>query len=114
MTTAGARPSSEVRGVAIEEMLTERERDDLVLVYFSCHGVVDPQRRLYFATTNTRQSRPAGTAVSRTFVNEQLEGCVASAKVLILDCCFSGAFAEGSSPRRCPASKVRSVEVMWC
>jgi chaperonin GroEL len=81
--------------MAIEEMLAERERDDLVLVYFSCHGLVDLQRRLYFATTNTQQRRPAGTAVSRTFVNEQLEGCIARAKVLILDCCFSGAFAEG-------------------
>jgi chaperonin GroEL len=81
--------------IAIEEMMAERLRDDLVLVYFSCHGIVDGQHRLYFAATNTRHTRPAGTAVSRTFVNEQLEGCVASAKVLILDCCYSGAFAEG-------------------
>ena len=87
--------------MAIEEMLTERLRDDLVLVYFSCHGIVDVQHRLYFATTNTQHTRPAGTAVSRTFVNEQLEACVASAKVLILDCCYSGAFAEGfkSAPK---------------
>ncbi|HUZ56381.1 MAG TPA: chaperonin GroEL [Streptosporangiaceae bacterium] len=81
--------------MAIEEMLTGRLRDDLVLVYFSCHGIVDGQHRLYFATTNTRHMRPAGTAVSRTFVNEQLEACTAGAKVLILDCCYSGAFAEG-------------------
>jgi chaperonin GroEL len=87
--------------MAIEEMLTERLRDDLVLVYFSCHGIVDGQHRLHFATTNTRHKRPAGTAVSRTFVNEQLEACVASAKVRILDCCYSGAFAEGfkSAPK---------------
>ena len=87
--------------MAIEEMLTGRMRDDLVLVYFSCHGIVDGQHRLYFATTNTRHTRPAGTAVSRTFVNEQLEACVASARVLILDCCYSGAFAEGfkSAPK---------------
>ena len=87
-------PDHQLR-VAIEELLADRLRDDLVLVYFSCHGIVDAQHRLYFATTNTRHTRPAGTAVSRTFVNEQLEACVASAKVLILDCCFSGAFAEG-------------------
>ena len=81
--------------MAVEELLSERLRDDLVLVYFSCHGIVDGQHRLYFATTNTRHTRPASTAVSRTFINEQLEACVASAKVLILDCCYSGAFAEG-------------------
>jgi chaperonin GroEL len=87
--------------MAIEEVLTDRLGDDLALVYFSCHGIVDRQHRLYFATTNTRQARPASTAVSGTFVNEQLEACGASAKVLILDCCYSGAFAEGfkSAPR---------------
>ncbi|GIF00074.1 chaperonin GroEL [Paractinoplanes rishiriensis] len=87
-------PDHQVR-MAIEELLAERMRDDLVLVYFSCHGLVDGLHRLYFASTNSRHLRPAGTAVSRTFVNEQLEACAASAKVLILDCCYSGAFAEG-------------------
>ncbi len=81
--------------MAIEELLAERQREDLVLVYFSCHGVVDREHRLYFATTNTRRTRPAGTAVSRTFVNEQLEACSAGAKVVILDCCYSGAFLKG-------------------
>ncbi|MBQ1049253.1 chaperonin GroEL [Micromonospora sp. C51] len=79
----------------IENILADRLRDDLVLVYFSCHGIVDRMHRLYFAATNTRRARPASTAVSRSFVNEQLESSPARAKVLILDCCFSGAFAEG-------------------
>ncbi|MGI5213762.1 chaperonin GroEL [Plantactinospora sp. CA-290183] len=79
----------------IEDLLTDRANDDLVLVYFSCHGIVDPFHRLYFAATNTVRTRPASTAISRSFVNEQLEACRAAAKVLVLDCCFAGAFAEG-------------------
>jgi len=67
---------------AIENVLADRLRDDLVLIYFSCHGIVDRMRRLYFATANTRQARPASTAVSRSFVNEQLESSPARAKVL--------------------------------
>jgi len=33
--------------------------------------------------------------VARSFVNELLEDCCAKGKVLLLDCCFSGAFAQG-------------------
>lgn len=87
-------PDHEIRR-EIEDLLTDRANDDLVLLYFSCHGIVDPFHRLYFAATNTVRTRPASTAISRSFVNEQLEACRAAAKVLVLDCCFAGAFAEG-------------------
>ncbi|MGW4110792.1 caspase, EACC1-associated type [Actinosynnema sp. NPDC004786] len=80
---------------AVEELLAPREADDLVLLYFSCHGLTTPARRLYFAATNTVQDRPAGTAIPRSFLNEQLEDCRAAGRVLVLDCCFSGAFVEG-------------------
>jgi chaperonin GroEL len=87
-------PDHEVRW-EIEDLLADRVNDDLVLLYFSCHGIVDPFHRLYFAASNTVRTRPASTAISRSFVNEQLEACRAAAKVLVLDCCFAGAFAEG-------------------
>lgn len=87
-------PDHEVRR-EIEELVTDRVDEDLVLLYFSCHGIVDRFHRLYFAATNTVRTRPASTAISRSFVNEQLEVCRAAAKVLVLDCCFAGAFAEG-------------------
>ncbi|QQQ76555.1 caspase family protein [Saccharothrix sp. 6-C] len=80
---------------AVEEVLAPREADDLVLLYFSCHGLTTAARRLYFAASNTVQDRPAGTAIPRSFLNEQLEDCRASGRVLVLDCCFSGAFVEG-------------------
>ena len=67
----------------------------MVLIYFSCHGITDRRNRLYFLTTTTRTDRLASTAVSSSYVNELLENCPASAKVLIMDCCFGGAFAEG-------------------
>jgi len=80
---------------AVEDVLAARAPDDLVLLYFSCHGLTTASRRLYFAATNTVQDRPAGTAVSRSFLNEQLEDCRAAGRVLVLDCCFSGAYVEG-------------------
>ncbi|MEU5691008.1 caspase family protein [Actinosynnema sp. NPDC020468] len=80
---------------AVEDLLADRESDDLVLLYFSCHGLMNPARRLFFAAADTRQDRLASTALSRAFVNDQLEGCRAAGRVLVLDCCFSGAFSDG-------------------
>lgn len=80
---------------AVEDVLASGTPDDLVLLYFSCHGLTTPARRLYFAAANTLQDRPAGTAIPRSFVNEQLEDCRAAGRILVLDCCFSGAFVEG-------------------
>ncbi|RKT51949.1 caspase, EACC1-associated type [Saccharothrix australiensis] len=80
---------------AVEDVLAARTPDDLVLLYFSCHGLTTAARRLYFAAANTVQDRPAGTAIPRSFLNEQLEDCRASGRVLMLDCCFSGAYVEG-------------------
>jgi hypothetical protein len=87
-------PENELR-VAVEEILSDRLRDDLVLIYLSCHGVQDRHGRLYFATTNTRLDRLAATALAATFVDEQLSHSMAGGRVLILDCCFSGSFARG-------------------
>ncbi|MBW4719568.1 caspase, EACC1-associated type [Saccharothrix obliqua] len=80
---------------AVADLVADRSGDDLVLLYFSCHGLTTPSRRLYFAAANTVRDRPAGTAVARSFVHEQLEDCHAAGRVLVLDCCFSGAFVEG-------------------
>lgn len=87
-------PEHELR-VAVEEILSDRLRDDLVLIYLSCHGVQDRHGRLYFATTNTRLDRLAATALAAAFVDEQLSHSMAGGRVLILDCCFSGSFARG-------------------
>src|SRR5262249_33320133 len=46
------RPEYEVRR-AIDGILAGRGADDLVLVYLSCHGVLDARGRLYFAAADT-------------------------------------------------------------
>ncbi|MFF2044400.1 transporter substrate-binding domain-containing protein [Kitasatospora sp. NPDC058170] len=88
------RSAQEVR-LALEEFLTGRDPEDLLLVYLSCHGLVDVRRRLYFAATDTRKSRMAATGVESQWLLDLLEDCRARRLVVILDCCFSGAFAPG-------------------
>ena len=80
---------------AVESFLAEVERSDLLLLYFSCHGLKDEHGRLYFAARNTRRDRLRSTAVSATLVNELLLGSRSRRKVLMLDCCYGGAFAKG-------------------
>lgn len=82
--------------VAIEDFLTDRHHDDLLLVYLSCHGLVDARRRLYFAARDTLKGRLASSGVESHWLLEQLEDCRARRQVVILDCCFSGAFARGA------------------
>lgn len=82
--------------LAVEEYLTDRQPDDLVLLYLSCHGLVDVRRRLYFAARDTLKHRLASSGIEAHWLLEQLEECRARRQVVVLDCCFSGAFARGA------------------
>jgi hypothetical protein len=82
-------------GLAIEDFFSERGRDDLLLLYFSCHGVKHQSGRLYFATSTTRRDRLAATAVSSEFVKEQIDHSLSRRVLVLLDCCYSGAFTRG-------------------
>jgi uncharacterized caspase-like protein len=92
------RPAQEI-SEEIERFFKHRSPEDLLLLYFSCHGLKDQTGRLYFASTNTKLALPASTAVSSQFVNEQLERSRSRRIVLMLDCCYSGAFSRGFAPR---------------
>ena len=80
----------------IEDFCTDRHPDDQLLIYLSCHGVLDSYGRLYYAAANTRRQRLAATAVASAWLNERLEDCRARRQILVLDCCHSGAFAKGT------------------
>ena len=82
--------------LAVEDFLADRGTGDLLLVYLSCHGLLDAYRRLYFAATDTRKDRLGSTGVESAWVLDQLEHCRARRQVLIVDSCFSGAFAHGA------------------
>src|SRR5262245_16549559 len=91
-------PSHQV-AMEIEELFADRRRDDLLLLYFSCHGIKDDGGSLYFATTNTRHRRLRATTIPASFVSDLMEASASRRVVLLLDCCFSGAFSRGLSPR---------------
>ncbi len=80
---------------AVEAFFTDRRRDDLLLLYFSGHGIKDEDGQLYFATAQTRRKLLRSTAVAANFVNDEMRRSRSRRQVLLLDCCYSGAFARG-------------------
>src|SRR3954470_11116630 len=88
----------EVR-VALEDFFADRRPEDLLLLHFSCHGIKDEAGRLFFAATDTQRSRLNATAIAAEYVNDLLNSARSRRIVLLLDCCFSGAFTRGLSAR---------------
>jgi len=80
---------------AIGELFADKRPDDLVLLYFSGHGVLDSQGRLWLAVRNTRSQLPRASGIGSPWLRDELDDCRARRQVLILDCCHSGAFGEG-------------------
>ncbi|MBL1065914.1 tetratricopeptide repeat protein [Streptomyces sp. 7-21] len=89
-------PTAQELRICLADFLAGRKPAELLLVYLSCHGVLDRRNRLYFAATDTRKDLLAATGVESGWLLEQLDDCRARSQILILDCCFSGAFARGA------------------
>ena len=64
-----------------------------------CHGVKDEDGELYFATADTRLRRLGATAVAAEFVNRRMNRSRSRRVVLLLDCCYAGAFEHGMTAR---------------
>jgi hypothetical protein len=83
---------------AIETLFANRKSEDLVLFYFSGHGITDEKGKLYLVTPKTRKERGKlvkATGVAATVLHENMGNTGSKRQVLILDSCFSGAIAEG-------------------
>jgi uncharacterized caspase-like protein len=72
-----------------------RRTDDTLLVHFSCHGVKDDSGELYFAARDTELGALDVTALPAEFVRQQMTKSRSRRIVLLLDCCYSGAFSRG-------------------
>ena len=81
---------------AIGEFLSNKKPDDLVLLYFSGHGVLDGRGSLFLALKDTQTRSLNATAISSSFISYEMDNCRSRRQILILDCCNSGAFARGT------------------
>ena len=81
---------------AISDFFSSKDREDLLLLYFSCHGVLDENGRLYLAFKDTERQLLRATSISAAYITDEMNASRSQRQVLILDCCHSGAFARGA------------------
>ncbi len=79
----------------VQQIFTNCRKDDLVLLFFSGHGITDDNNRLYFATKGISKDYYKATSVPASFVQDVSLESYAKRQAIVLDCCYSGAFAEG-------------------
>ena len=88
-------PELRAMQTAIARVFKNLAKDDIVLLFFSGHGITDDNNRLYLTTKGTGKDVYEATSVPASFVQNVSQECYAKRQVIILDCCYSGAFAEG-------------------
>lgn len=79
----------------IEDLFSDSQPNDLLLLHFSCHGLKNEAGELFFAARNTRPNRLSSTATSAGFVQRCMHASRSRSIVLLLDCCYGGAFGQG-------------------
>lgn len=85
---------------AIYKLFDNRQKDDLLLFYFSGHGVKDESGKLYLSSCATYKNNGRlvkSSAVAAHYLHDRINESKSQRQVVILDCCFSGAIAKGMS-----------------
>jgi branched-chain amino acid transport system substrate-binding protein len=92
-------PSVSEMQASVAELFSGCSSHDLVLLYFTGHGITDEKGDFFFTTRETRKhengSLNRGTTVPARFVRDEMSNCHSRRQIAILDCCFSGAFPDG-------------------
>ncbi|GBO55765.1 hypothetical protein APA_3915 [Pseudanabaena sp. lw0831] len=105
-------PDLEKMQTAIDLLFQSCQKGDLGLLYFSGHGITDDSDRLYLATRRTSKDTFRSTAVSASFIQGIMrDHRYERQHVLILDCCYSGAFAEGWQAKGADVKLKKQLEV---
>jgi hypothetical protein len=81
----------------LDRFFASGQKDDLLLLYYSGHGLLDERNRLFLCARDTRSDRLLSTAVSNTRINEFIDQSAARCIVIVLDCCSSGMFKGGDA-----------------
>jgi len=79
----------------ISKFVKHRDHDDLLLFYFSGHGLKDEEGLLYLAVRDTEHDMLSATAIPAAFVDSEMKRSTSRRQLIILDCCNSGAIGRG-------------------
>lgn len=90
-------PTARKMGIEIEQLFVRCSKSDLALFFFSGHGIKNDAGDLFFATCDTQLNSDGtlkeATAIAASSVRQWMNNSRCNHQVVILDCCFSGAFS---------------------
>jgi hypothetical protein len=78
----------------LSRFFQDRSPDDVLLLYYSGHGILGRSNRLFLATSGSNLDTPQTRSISAREIREFIEESRAQRQIVVLDCCHSGAFAE--------------------
>lgn len=64
--------------------------DDQVIIYVSCHGLLDEKMDYYLATTNVNFNNPAENGLPYEAIEQMLDKIPARKRLIMIDACHSG------------------------
>jgi WD40 repeat protein len=76
--------------LALQEKLKNTKVDDIVIVHFSGHGLLDSNGDFYFATYGIDFNNPAAKGLEYNLIEGIIDGIPARNKLVLLDACHSG------------------------
>jgi hypothetical protein len=81
----------------LKSVLSKTATDDVVILSFSGHGMIDSATGFLFAPHDMDFERPAQQGVSMNMIEELMDNIPARKKLLLMDACHSGEQLEGLS-----------------
>ena len=91
----------------VKRFLQTRVRNSTAVLFFSGHGYRTEEGDFYLAPAEFDSEKADSTGFALKELRKQLSACPARTKIVILDCCFAGAFGDAKGP----GSKNESDEV---
>jgi len=74
----------------LKSQLDNSKVDDVVVLFFAGHGVLDSEMNYYLATTEIDMNNMANSALRYDYLEGLFDGIPARKKVIIIDACHSG------------------------
>ncbi|MFZ1401356.1 MAG: protein kinase [Candidatus Promineifilaceae bacterium] len=74
---------------AISQFYADRNRDDLLLLYFMGHAALGTRGQLYLTVKDTEHELLRGTAIPARFIADEMDNSISEKQILVMDCYYS-------------------------